>query len=196
MFDAVFFVMIEFYHNSERCVTYMRISYKQWEENYPGYCILRKEGFFYTGRNDTALLLNDILGYKLYEDAGGNTCTGGPDIDKIETTLTRNNISYIVIEKQKIISQYDAKVFDTELFKTEPSSKETEKSYSTEFFSDYIGAKISHIKYGKGTIKSIHMEKSINKDRLLADIDFKNKTHNNSFDLLLCLKNNIIKFEN
>ncbi len=70
-------------------------------EEYPGYIIIKKEGYFWTARGESAKKLNELLGYKL----GGSErrpVTGSPNLKTITDGLRGRNISYLVVEDDKI----------------------------------------------------------------------------------------------
>lgn len=46
------------------------------------------------------------MNYKVGKDKFGEPITGGPNIAKIENTLTTDNISYLVIENNRIVGKH------------------------------------------------------------------------------------------
>ena len=85
------------------------IKYKDWETLYPNHVIIQKEGFMYQAHNESAEKLSDVLGYELMTDIADRVTTGGPDPGKIGFALENANCSYIIIEDEQIIDQFDAK---------------------------------------------------------------------------------------
>ena len=82
------------------------IPYKDWEDEFPGYVIIKKEGYFYSAHNASAAALNQYLGYKIFIDPFGRETTGGPSLEKIEAALEHHGIRYVVIEGDTIISKF------------------------------------------------------------------------------------------
>jgi len=83
-----------------------RNSYAYWENEYPDYVVVKKEGAFWTCRGKSAEILNDILGYRL----GGSSdkpVTGSPALEPITVGLNRNKVKYIVVEDCEITEQSD-----------------------------------------------------------------------------------------
>ena len=81
--------------------------YTVWMEEYPGYIVIKKEGYFWTARAESAKIINEYLGYKL----GGSEIkpvTGSPNLSSITKGLKDNNLKYIVIENDEIKEKYDA----------------------------------------------------------------------------------------
>ena len=87
---------------------YSGIKYKDWEEMYPNHVIIQKEGFMYSAHNESAEIIAEVLDYKLMTDIAGRITTGGPDSSKIGFALEKANHSYIIIEDEQIIDQFDA----------------------------------------------------------------------------------------
>lgn len=73
------------------------LSYSDFENQYPGYVVISKEGYFYSAHNDSAVILSKVMGYKLGVDKFGRESTGGPNIEKIEKRLDTANYKYIVV---------------------------------------------------------------------------------------------------
>lgn len=83
--------------------------YKDWEMLYPDHVIIQKEGFMYQAHNESAEKLAEILDYELMTDIVGRVTTGGPDPSKIGFALENANCSYLIIEEEQIVDQYNAK---------------------------------------------------------------------------------------
>lgn len=81
-------------------------TYNQWAIEYPNYVVLRKEGYYYTARNESAQVLHDLLGYKL-GISGQNLMTGSPVLQPVVDALVFNKINYIVIEDGEIIDKQE-----------------------------------------------------------------------------------------
>ncbi len=85
-------------------------TYSEWEEMYPDTVIIKKEGYFWTCRGDSALTVGALLGYNI----GGSEekpVTGSPKLDEIVNGLTKHKVNYIVVCNDKII---EGKVFNQE----------------------------------------------------------------------------------
>lgn len=85
-----------------------KTKYQEWEEMFPDSVVIRKEGFFYTARNDSALRLHEAVGYRLNKDISGSYITGGPQIDKITEALKSMNLSYVVVEGDAVTEEFIA----------------------------------------------------------------------------------------
>ena len=81
-------------------------TYASWEAQYPNHVIIKKEGAFWTTRNESAEVLNEVLGYKIGESFG-HPMTGSPALDPIIAGLKANRINYIAIEDGQIIDRAD-----------------------------------------------------------------------------------------
>lgn len=79
-----------------------KVTYKKYEEEYPGYIIVKKEGYFYSAHNDSAVKLAEIMGYRTGTDAWGRISTGSPSVDKIKETLVSKNCKFIIVENGEI----------------------------------------------------------------------------------------------
>ena len=86
----------------------MKKRYSDWIEEYPGFVIIRKEGFFYTARGEYAEILHELLGYKIGY-FGNIKVTGSPKIETIEEVLIANQIDFIVIVKNEIRTKKEFK---------------------------------------------------------------------------------------
>lgn len=80
--------------------------YSYWVENYPDYVVIKKEGFYWTTRDESAEVLHDQLGYKIGESFG-HAVTGSPKLEAITDALKRARIQYIAIEDGEIVDQYE-----------------------------------------------------------------------------------------
>ena len=78
-------------------------TYREWEEAFPGYVIIKLEGFFYSAHGDSARLISDYVGYRLGM-LDGEEITGSPDPGRMENVLTTHNVSFVVIEADGRIS--------------------------------------------------------------------------------------------
>jgi len=75
--------------------------------------IVVKNKYYYTAYNASAIILSNVMGYKLGQ-YDGRMYSGGPNIEKIEYELQNHDYSYIVVEYGKIVVQYNGKKsFDT-----------------------------------------------------------------------------------
>ena len=68
--------------------------------------VIKREGAFWSCRGESAQIVSRELGYRL----GGNPSnpvTGTPNLDAMVAGLTKNAVSYIVVEDGEIIDQED-----------------------------------------------------------------------------------------
>ena len=87
-----------------------RKRYSDWAAEYPEYVVVKKMGYYYSSYGNSALILNELLGYKLVYTSKNNLAyTGGTSRTKIEEALQSANISYIVVESEEIVAVYDGK---------------------------------------------------------------------------------------
>ncbi|MCR5127686.1 MAG: hypothetical protein K6B69_06210, partial [Lachnospiraceae bacterium] len=64
----------------------------------------KKEGYFWSCRGESAVIVNRLLGYNL----GGNPSnpvTGSPNLDALVSGLVRNGESYVVIDDGEVIDE-------------------------------------------------------------------------------------------
>ena len=81
-------------------------TYAYWAEEYPDHVVIKREGAFWSCRGESAQIVSRELGYRL----GGNPSnpvTGTPNLDTMVAGLTKNAVSYIVVEDGEIIDQED-----------------------------------------------------------------------------------------
>ena len=84
------------------------ITYKDWENEFPSYVIIRKEGYFYAAHNSSAVAINRVIGYKIFIDEYGRETIGGSSLKKIEASLKHHGIRYVVVGGNTIISRFDS----------------------------------------------------------------------------------------
>ena len=79
-------------------------TYAYWANKYPDYVVIKKEGYFWSCRGESAETVSDLLGYKLgmIKDV---PFTGSPNLDNITDGLSSHKISYIAIEDGDIVEQ-------------------------------------------------------------------------------------------
>ena len=75
----------------------MKKTYMNWVREFPGYTVIRKEGCFYTAKEESAEVLHKYLGYKIgyIEDVA---ITGSPCLVNITDALEYHSVPYVVIE--------------------------------------------------------------------------------------------------
>ncbi len=79
-------------------------SYESWAAYYPDYVVIKKEGYYWTCRGESAKVLHDILGYKL-TGSDSYPKTGGPSLDRITGALKRSRKNYVAIEGRTVIEK-------------------------------------------------------------------------------------------
>ena len=78
--------------------------YSYWADRYPDAVVIKKEGYFWSCRGESAVIVNRLLGYNL----GGNPSnpvTGSPNLDALVSGLVRNGESYVVIDDGEVIDE-------------------------------------------------------------------------------------------
>lgn len=85
-------------------------SYRYLRANYPNTFILILEGCFYCARENDAYILNEYLGYQLFDETYSffsRKKAGFPDcgLDKVLNTLGSHRINYIVVENYEIVEE-------------------------------------------------------------------------------------------
>ena len=90
--------------------------YEKMKEEYPEFVILSKEGMFYTARNESAFILNNVFGYHLCPEKEIYR-TGCPLnlLDKVTNKLEDLHINYVVVSKGEIVHHLE---FDDNEFLT------------------------------------------------------------------------------
>lgn len=74
------------------------MKYADAEKQYQDMVILVHNGYFYSAFNGSAVILNQLFGYKLYLTKSGKLSTGGPNLQKIENGLKNYGYGYVVLE--------------------------------------------------------------------------------------------------
>ena len=86
---------------------YMGNKYFDWVRLFPNYVVVRKEGCYYSARNESAQILHEILGYKLGTIGTGTLITGCPIVEPIVEALVCNKINFIIIENNEITDKQE-----------------------------------------------------------------------------------------
>ncbi len=81
----------------EQFKKYEAYSYKSWTNYYPNAIVIKKEGYFWTCRGESAEKIHEILGFKLGYDGSG-AITGCPNLNRMVAALKKRKINYVVIE--------------------------------------------------------------------------------------------------
>ncbi len=81
-------------------------AYKEWQEEYPDYIVLKKEQYFWTARGEGAETLSSLLGYKLRKGYD-QPFTGGPSLDIIAGALKHKGIKFIAVVGGEIVARFD-----------------------------------------------------------------------------------------
>ena len=77
-------------------------TYRWAEHQFPDAIILQKEGCFFEAHHRSAKALGQYMDYVVYKDPTGNDMAGGPDINRICNVLERYNVSYIILENERV----------------------------------------------------------------------------------------------
>lgn len=84
----------------------MKRKYNEWVTDYPDRVVIKKEGFFYTCRENSAYIVATILNYQIgMTKSDGTAITGSPSLDKITEELKRHHISFVAIENDVVIDE-------------------------------------------------------------------------------------------
>ena len=62
----------------------------------------------YQAHNESAEVLNQVLDYELMTDIANRVTTGGPDASIIASALEHAKCSYIIVENEQIIDQFNS----------------------------------------------------------------------------------------
>lgn len=81
--------------------------YTYWSNSYPDHVVIKREGYFFTCRGESAETVSSLLGFNLGESAG-KPVTGCPRLEPITEGLRSAGVSFIVVEDGEITDQYDA----------------------------------------------------------------------------------------
>lgn len=84
----------------EKYRVYAGNSYNSWERLYPNYVVIKKEGYFWTCRGESAKRIHEIMNYKLV-----GAKTGSPYLDRMVNALKIRKINYIVIDGSRAIDK-------------------------------------------------------------------------------------------
>ncbi|QFJ54919.1 HRDC domain-containing protein [Pseudobutyrivibrio xylanivorans] len=95
-------------------------TYDDWVEEYPDRVVIRKEGFFYTVKDECATVIASILRYNIGEYYG-RYITGSPSLEIMTNELKNHHISYVAIVSDEIV---DEEVFTDNQFYAWVSEKE------------------------------------------------------------------------
>lgn len=81
-------------------------TYNDWVLEYPDRVIIRKEGFFYTVKDECAYIIATILKYNIGKFGPNETpITGSPSLEIMTNELKSHHISYIAIVGEEIIDE-------------------------------------------------------------------------------------------
>jgi len=81
--------------------------YARFEAEYPKHAIIMTEGYFFAVHNKSALVMHNILGYKIVLDFYKRPTTGGPNYEKISRAFRENGASFILVSKGELIERFD-----------------------------------------------------------------------------------------
>ncbi len=79
-------------------------TYDDWVVEYPDRVVIRKEGFFYTVKDECAQVVASVLRYNIGEYSG-RAITGSPSLEIMANELKSHHISYIAIVKGEIVDE-------------------------------------------------------------------------------------------
>ena len=95
---------------------FMLEEYYQFKRSYPEFVLMIKAGNFYEILDKDAVIMNQVLGYKLTR-LGDNVKCGFPisSLEKVIGTLEVKQLNYAVIENRKIVKE---KTFENNIYHT------------------------------------------------------------------------------
>lgn len=79
-------------------------TYADWVAAYPDLVVIRKEGFYYTVRGNSAYVIAVLTNYNIGE-VGQTPMTGSPSLDVMTNELRSHHVSYIVVENNVIVDR-------------------------------------------------------------------------------------------
>jgi len=79
------------------------MSYSEYGNMYPETVIIRKEGYFYMVRGQSAVVIHNFFSYRGWKSSNGDISIGFTDLDKVCTKLSEENITYAVFANGEII---------------------------------------------------------------------------------------------
>ncbi len=82
-------------------------SYFNWVRKFPRHVVIRKEGYYYSARNESAEILHDLLKYCLGNQGENTVITGCPVVEPIINALEKAQLNYVIIENNEIIEIKD-----------------------------------------------------------------------------------------
>lgn len=109
----------------------MSKNYAYYEKRYPNTIILRKEGYFFNVRNDSAIVMSNMFSLNLITSSKGTYRTGIPEyiIDKYLDDIELLHVHYVVISGEKICYRKDYLDNNFENYLIYPNeTKSTEKT--------------------------------------------------------------------
>ena len=117
-----------------------KTTYDDWVEEYPDRVVIRKEGFFYTVKDECPQVIASVLRYNIGEYSG-RAITGSPSLEIMTDELKSHHISYVAIVRDEIV---DEEIFADNQFYAFVS--ETERLESLARISDKKKRKITMIR--------------------------------------------------
>lgn len=80
--------------------------YSDWVNDYPDRVVIKKEGFFYTTRENSAYIIATILDYNIgISEPEGAAITGSPSLVKMTEQLKQHHISYVAIVCDEVVDE-------------------------------------------------------------------------------------------
>lgn len=113
----------EFYESYGDAISEKKKTYADWVSEYPDRVVIRREGFYYTVRGNSAYVIAIINNYNIGE-VGQTSMTGSPSLEVMTNELKSHHVSYIAIENNVIV---DREEFADNQFWTFVSNSKQEK---------------------------------------------------------------------
>ncbi len=89
-------------------VVHEGFSYSDWVRLYPRHVVVMKGGMMYRAHYESAEIISRILNYVVFIDRFHRPSVGGPSEEKIAEALDRYNVSYIIVEDDRVVDGIDA----------------------------------------------------------------------------------------
>ena len=83
----------------------MKKDYFEWADEYPDYVVLRKEGWLWRTKEESAFVLANVMDYQIMERENGIREAGSRYLDKIQAELIDKHINHIVIHSNNVVDE-------------------------------------------------------------------------------------------
>lgn len=82
-------------------------TYFDWVDEYPNYVVLRKEGWLFRAKEESADVLSAVTGYQIMERENGirEAGSGKEQLETMVYKLSQKHINYVVIHFDEVIDE-------------------------------------------------------------------------------------------